>query len=309
MQGPGPLVSILIPTHNRPDYLREAVQSARAQTYGHLDIVISDNGSGDASEASRELLADLLTEDPRIRYLRCPERDHYLDNWLHALSAARGDYVNFLMDDDLFHPRKVERMLGILHASPEVAFVTSFRQLIDAEGRELAPFSVTQPLFEHDALLHGNELGDMVLSNGGNVIGEPTTVMARRAELGASFGFFCGRQYEVLSDIATWLALMPGRRVAYMREPLSRFRLHEGQDQRRSLQSLRANIEWLQLLLEANAAGLYVKDDASFRRVLRAKIDVLVPYITQHADALREGAIHVEPIQRLLRQAFDRLLH
>ena len=80
-----PLVSLLIPTHNRPDFLREALPSACAQTHAALDIVISDNGSGAASQASLESVADLLASDARIRYLRCPERDHYLDNWLFAL--------------------------------------------------------------------------------------------------------------------------------------------------------------------------------------------------------------------------------
>lgn len=302
----GPLVSVLIPTHNRPDYLREAVQSARAQSWVNVDIVISDNGS---SDASREALADLLAADPRIRYFRCPERTHYLDNWLHALAQARGDYLNFLMDDDLFHPQKVERMVGILEANPDVAFVTSFRQLIDAQGRDLPALPETQPLFGSDAVVQGKALGDRVLQMGGNVIGEPTTVMLRRAELGAGFGFFCGRQYQVLSDVATWLGLMQGRRVVYLREALSKFRLHGGQDQRRALQSLQANTEWLQLLLDANAAGLYVQDDAAFRRTLRAQLDSFIPFLTQHAEAIREGAMHAEPIQRVLRQAFDRLLH
>lgn len=302
----GPLVSLLIPTHNRPDYLREAVLSAQAQTWANLDIIISDNGS---SDASRDALADLLAADPRIRYLRCPERDHYLDNWLNALSHAQGTYVNFLMDDDLFHPQKVERMLAILEANPDVALVTSFRQLIDAQGRELPPLPETKPLFGSDAVVKGVDLGNRVLQTGGNVIGEPTTVMMRRADLGASFGFFAGRQYQVLSDVATWLGLMHGRRVVYLRDPLSKFRLHGGQDQRRALQALQANVEWLQLLLDANAAGLYVTDDAAFRRTLKAQLDSFIPFVTRHADDIRQGAFHAEPLQRVLRQAFDRLLH
>jgi glycosyltransferase involved in cell wall biosynthesis len=302
----GPLVSILIPTHNRPDYLREALDSALAQTHRNLDIVISDNGS---SEASVEALRDVVASDPRIRHIRCPERNHYLDNWLHALSHARGDYVNFLMDDDLFHPRKVERMLAVLQAYPDVALVTSQRTLINARGAELPPLPETAPLFGDDALVRGRDLGDRVVMSGANVIGEPTTVMLRRADLGSNFGFFCGRQYQVLSDVATWLGLMAGRRAAVLREPLSKFRLHGGQDQRRSLQVLQANVEWLQLLLDANAAGLYVTNEADFQRILKAQIDSTVPLITTSAQAVREGACHAEPIQRVLRQAFDRLLH
>ena len=304
-----PLVSLLIPTHNRPDFLREALLSACAQTHSALDIVVSDNGSGAASEASRDSVADLLESDARIRYLRCPERDHYLDNWLFALSQARGDYVGFLMDDDLYHLDKVARMLPLLAGNPDVALVTSFRQLIDASGKELPPLPETQPLFGADAVVSGDELGNRILQMGANVVGEPTTVLLRRADLGASFGFFGGRQYQVISDVATWLQLMQGRRVVYLRDALSKFRLHGGQDQRRALQALNANVEWLQMLLDANAAGLYLTDEAQFQRTLRHQLDSLVPFLTKHADAVRSSATHAEPIQRVLRQAFDRLFH
>jgi hypothetical protein len=297
------------PRTTGPDFLREALLSACAQTHTALDIVISDNGSGAASEASRDSVADLLESDARIRYLRCPERDHYLDNWLFALSQARGDYVGFLMDDDLYHPDKVARMLPLLAGNPDVALVTSFRQLIDASGKELPPLPETQPLFGADAVVSGDELGNRILQMGANVVGEPTTVLLRRADLGASFGFFCGRQYQVISDVATWLQLMQGRRVVYLRDALSKFRLHGGQDQRRALQALNANVEWLQMLLDANAAGLYLERRGAVPAHPAPPARQPGALLTKHADAVRSSATHAEPIQRVLRQAFDRLFH
>lgn len=301
-----PLVSILIPTHDRPDLLRLALDSALAQSFGDFELVISDNSE---SEASVELLRETVAADPRIRHLRCPSKNHYLENWLHALAAARGEYIAFLMDDDLFHPDKLARMVPVLQNQPEVALVTSYRQLIDTQGRILQDLPETKPLFNGDVMVQGRELGDRVLMSGANVIGEPTTTMFRRRELGASFGFFLGRQYQVISDVASWLRLIHGRRVAVFRDPLSSFRLHSGQDQRRSLQAVQANVEWLQMLIDAHDAGLYVTDKTRFRETLRAQLDGLVPFLTKEADAIREGAFHVEPLQAALRQAFDRLFH
>jgi len=301
-----PLVSILIPTHERPDYLKLAVESALAQRFGDFEILISDNG---ASEASVDALRPLIGADDRVRHLRCPERRHYLENWLNALAQARGDYIAFLMDDDLFHPEKLARMVPLLRERPEVALVTSYRQLIDPQGRPIPDLPETAPLFGDDAVVNGVDLGNRVLHSGANVIGEPTTAMFRRAELGASFGFYAGRQYQVLSDVATWLRLMAGRRVIVLREALSYFRLHPGQDQRRALQAVQANVEWLQLLLDARDQGPYLQDEAAFRRTLRAQIDSLVPFLTKNADAIRDGDCHVEPLQAVLRQAFDALLH
>src|SRR4029079_3420557 len=64
----GPLVSIIIPTFNRTQYLRTAVNSALAQTYGHIEVLIADDASsGDV----RGSIADLLA-DPRVTYHRNP---------------------------------------------------------------------------------------------------------------------------------------------------------------------------------------------------------------------------------------------
>lgn len=301
-----PLVSLLIPTHERPDYLRLALQSAQAQTYPNLEILISDNSAG---EASVEALRDLVAGDPRVRHLRCPEKNHYMENWLNALGVAQGQYVSFLMDDDLYHPEKVARMVAVYEQYPDVGLVTSHRALIDAAGRPMAPIAGTEHLFATDAAVQGDEMSRQIILNGRNSVGEPTTVLLRREELGAAFGFALGRQYQVLSDVATWVRLMRGRRVVWLHESLSLFRIHQGQDQRRSLQQLWASVEWLQLLLDADNAGWFEGHDEAVRASLKIKLDGLVPYITQHAAQLREGGAHVESIQRLLRQALDRLLH
>jgi glycosyltransferase involved in cell wall biosynthesis len=299
-----PLVSILIPTHERPDYLRQALQSAQAQTYEQLDIVISDNGPSDTSWLA---LKEQVASDPRVRYLRCPERTHYLDNWLHALSHARGPYIGFLMDDDLFAPNKLERMLPLLAHNSEVGLVTSHRALIDANGNPLPPVVETQPMFGQDVVVDGIALGNRVLSMGANVIGEPTTVLMRRDDLGASFGNLYGHQYQVLTDVATWLRLMQGRKAVVLQESLSSFRLHGGQDQRRGLQQVAANVEWLRLLLDCYDAGHYLRDHALFLRILRAQVESTLPFITQKLDTLRDSAFDVAPLQDLTHRALDRM--
>lgn len=303
-----PLVSILIPTHDRPDYLALALRSAQAQTYEHLQIVISDNSE---STDTRSLLAAQIDADPRIEFVR-QDGGNYMENWLRALSQARGEYVNFLMDDDLFDPRKVERMLAAFALNPQVGLVTSFRQLIDGDGAPLAPLPGTQRLFDKDTVLVGQSFAEMILKAGMNLVGEPTTAMVRRADLGACFGWFCGHQYMTLSDLATWLDLMCGRYCVYLHEPLSSFRLHGGQDQRKPVTALRSNIEWLQLLVDGRQAGRIFNDvggDAAFRQVLADKLSRLVPFLAAQHVEVRNGEIDVDSLQRLLRRAFQMLWH
>lgn len=299
-----PLVSILIPTHRRPDYLALALHSARAQTHENLQIVISDN-SGDSS--SLDAIQDQLNADPRVEYL-VQQGGGAWENWSNALRQARGVYVNFLMDDDLFHPNKVARMVDYFERFPSVGLVTSFRQLIDANGDELPPMQGTARLFDRDQVLVGQSMGEFILRRGMNLIGEPTTAMYRRADLGAGFGRFCGRQYEIMTDLSTWMELMHGRHCVYIAEPLSRFRIHGGQDQRKTTTAIKANLEWLQLLMDGHKHGRYIVDPAEFRAMLAQKLGGLVPYLTAQHEDLRNGDYDSEEMLRQLRTAFRWLL-
>jgi hypothetical protein len=117
-----------------------------------------------------------------------------------------------------------------------------------------------------------------------------------------------------LSDLATWMDLLcrPASYCVYLHEPLSRFRLHGGQDQRKPVTALRSNIEWLQLLVDGRQAGRIFSEaggDEAFRQVLADKLSRLVPFLAaQHAE-IRHGEIDVDSLQRLLRRSFQMLWH
>ena len=298
-----PLVSIVIPTHDRPDYLVLALRSAQAQTHEHIEIIISDNSGNGAARAA---VAAQMAADPRIQFY-AQEGGGYMDNWLNALGRAKGEYVNFLMDDDLFHPTKVARMLHYFVSFPTVGLVTSFRQLIDADGNDLAPMAGTQRLFEADTVLEGRSFGETILKNGMNLVGEPTTAMYRRADIGAGFGRFCDRQYAVMSDLSTWLELMHGRHCVYIGEALSYFLIHGGKYQRKKSTALNANLEWLQLLMDGHATGKYMLDKGEYRELLAGKLSRMVPFIAGQHSEIRNGPYDVDAIQHLVRRGLDGL--
>lgn len=301
---PPPLVSIVIPTHDRPEYLILALKSARAQTYENIEIIISDNSSG---TASREAIADQLAADPRVSYSAL-DGGGYMENWLNGLGQAKGEYVNFLMDDDLFHPQKVERMAHYFTGYPSVSLVTSFRDLIDGAGRPILPILGTHRLFEDDTVVLGNSMAEAMLKQGTNLIGEPTTAMFRRRDIGAGFGRFCNRQYQTMSDTATWMTLLHNRHCVYLPQPLSSFRLHGGQDQRKKSTAINANCEWLQILLDGHQNGLYILKDEDFRALLMLKLTAFLPYLVSEHEEIRNGDYKGEEMQLLIRRAFGYLL-
>ena len=298
-----PLVSILIPTHNRPDYGELALQSALSQTWQNIEIVVSDNSDNDLTA---ERFAPYVAQYPFIRYVRVPGLKA-LDNFLNCYKLAQGEFINFLMDDDLFHPTKIERMMSYILAQPNLGLVTSFRQLIDAEGEFMAPLSGTERLFDAATKVSGTSLGDRVLTNGQNLIGEPTTALFRKSALTGQFGMFLGRQYSTLSDIASWLAVMATMDCVYLPEALSYFRIHIGQDQRHSSVKIQANVEWLQLLCDAHEHGVFLRDRALIRELLTSKLVTCIWFLSGVAEEV-PAAYELKKIYSLVGQATEILL-
>jgi glycosyltransferase involved in cell wall biosynthesis len=87
--------SVLIPTRNRLDYLRYAVESVRRQSYDDWELIISDNDSSEDVKGYVDSLGE-----PRIRYFRTPAFLPVTENWNNALEKSTGDYVIMLGDDD-----------------------------------------------------------------------------------------------------------------------------------------------------------------------------------------------------------------
>ena len=87
--------SVLLPTRDRLEYLRYAVETVRRQDYAHWEIIISDNCSGDDIAGYVSSL-----NDARIKYFRTEHLVPVTDNWNNALRHSDGDYVVMLGDDD-----------------------------------------------------------------------------------------------------------------------------------------------------------------------------------------------------------------
>ncbi|WP_195764047.1 O-linked N-acetylglucosamine transferase family protein [Pseudoduganella rivuli] len=298
-----PLVSILIPTHNRPDYCELALKSALAQTYPNVEIIISDNSD---DEATRTRFAPYIAKHPQIRYYRVPGYSQY-DNGVNCLKHSRGDYFNYLMDDDLFHPDKIMRMMSFMLTDEKIGLVTSFRQLIDAVGNDIAPIPGTERLFETEVRLNGAQLGHLLLTGGRNLIGEPTTVLIRKSAMEQKFGVFTGRQYMVLSDVATWLAILTHHDAVYLPETLSYFRLHGLQDQRGNGQAIRANVDWIQLYSDALQHGRFLESPTADEQ-LASKLTTCIWYLGTMREEIRNGNFDVARIEETISHAMRMLL-
>ncbi len=132
-----PRVSIGLPVFNGDQLLRQAVDSLLAQTYPDFELVISDNGSTDGTEAICRAYA---ASDPRVRYYRSERNRGAVWNWNRVFELAGAEYFKWAAHDDLCTPNFLERCVEILDRDPSVVLAYSETVLIDEHGRHLGPY-------------------------------------------------------------------------------------------------------------------------------------------------------------------------
>jgi glycosyltransferase involved in cell wall biosynthesis len=134
--GHSPLITIAIPTFNRASWLRGCVQAALAQSYAHLEVVVSDNASTDETSA---VLGEF--EDRRLRVLKQSRNVGLTANWNACLTAAEGEYIVFVPDDDRIAPWFLERCIALIRRDPQISVVVALSGIhfVDEARMEWAP--------------------------------------------------------------------------------------------------------------------------------------------------------------------------
>ncbi len=117
------LVSIGIPTYNRPDGLRRTLNCLLAQTHRYLEILVSDNASTDDRVA--QVCREFSDQDARVRIFRQPVGLGIVMNFRFVLMQAAGDYFMWAADDDEWDPRFIEVCLAQLQQGAVTVMTTS----------------------------------------------------------------------------------------------------------------------------------------------------------------------------------------
>lgn len=107
-----PLVSVYLPTRDRPLLLERAVRSVLGQSYPHLQLVIADDGSGPAGQEALDRIARMQSESVSIRILRLPRSLGACAARNAAIEACSGEYLTGLDDDDYFLPDRIARLMA-----------------------------------------------------------------------------------------------------------------------------------------------------------------------------------------------------
>lgn len=257
-----PLVSILMPTHNRPELFKIALQSALNQTYRNIEIIISDNSE---NEETAELIKIYLN-DCRISYARNPGFN-CSQNWLWGLEHFQGEYFNYLLDDDIYHLDKISAMINFYLNDKDIGFVTSYRQPIDINGDFLKDTNDTKKICINTMIFDGKVIGKALVTSLTNFVGEVTTVLLHKStqEIVRRNFNTCGTP---IVDVLIWLELCQKGKVVYIVDTLSYFRYHAGQLQNDLNSTIYGVLSWMDLIHYYYATEKISIDDKEYKMLL-----------------------------------------
>lgn len=230
-----PKVFIGIPTLNRPDYVRETIQSVLQQSYQDFTVQVSDNVSSPETQESVRRYIDQLN-DPRVIYTQQPYNGgEYGQGWYFFSQAKGCDYFIILHDDDRMLPEYIDRAVDRLEQHPELAYFVANPYIMDIDGKRSD--TMTQGYLERHARNKTTEGVIDVLQTHFTNDFTPISGTAFRYSALEKSGFLDGDCYGLFpfeSNIYMRLGDV-GAKAWYSPEELVAFRFHSGAMRNRAM--------------------------------------------------------------------------
>ncbi|MGH7843961.1 MAG: glycosyltransferase family 2 protein [Candidatus Binatia bacterium] len=151
-----PRVSVIIPTHNRADFVATAIRSVLKQTFEDFELIVVDDASSDTTS---QVVASF--RDPRVHYIRHGQNRGGAAARNTGIVNSSAEYVAFLDDDDAWYPDKLARQMQVMLGSrPEVAAVYTGYLVVDrTTGKLCARMVPTRRGNLYPKLLESNPIG------------------------------------------------------------------------------------------------------------------------------------------------------
>jgi glycosyltransferase involved in cell wall biosynthesis len=231
------LVSVILPTHFRPERLGRAIRSALDQTHKDLEIVVVD----DESTPENPLIVEGF-KDPRLRFIRLEGSRGVPGARNAGIQVARGSYIAFLDDDDEWMPSKIEKQLSDLRAKgPAFKISYCIREFYNDEKGETTGHSKKG--------WDGNHTEALIT---GQIVPSPSCVLLEATCLKRVGGF--QKDLTSLEDRELWLRLSEFYDFAFLNEVLVRMHVHrEG----RISDNIHAMVESLEIIYQAHKRLLW----------------------------------------------------
>ena len=238
-----PSVSVIIPTFNHGDFILETLESVFAQTFHDYEVIVVNDGSPDDTE----VILRPYIEAQRIRYL-CQENEGVAAARNAGLALARGKWIAFLDDDDLWPTDKLEWQLACLESSNAVMVGGLCSLFGDAKDRKTLRFSNDFKTFNTADLFKSNPFGS------------PGQTLIRKSALDQIGGF--DPLIWGADDMDLWIRLS---RIGKIRRYYRMALFYQVHDANASLDIFRM-AKNMEAVIRKNIAGLAVLEKRSSER-------------------------------------------
>jgi len=234
-----PTVSVCIPTYNGEKFLSDALSSVLSQTYVHIEIIISDDGSTDRT---LDIVKSFQNQTSKEFIVILHRNYGLVSNWNFCIQHAKGKYIKFLHQEDVLEPFCIKELVSIAEQDDEIGLVFSVRGVLSSGGTKHDPSCISEPhISEIDNAWTGYQTiqsGQKLLEDPNlfnwtiNKFGEPTTVLIRKEVFDNIGGF--DPELRQLVDVEMWLRIMSQYKIGFADKVLSQWRIHPEQQTRRN---------------------------------------------------------------------------
>ena len=240
-----PTISILMPVYNGAKFLASAIDSALAQTYPAIQLILVNDC---ATDNSAEIIARYLP-DPRITYLQNAHNSGVATSRNVALQHATGSYIAFHDQDDLWLPNKLELQMAALQQHPEIGLLHTRYARIDPEGRLFPEYNtLDQGAFGNPAAetVVGDVFEEIFISN--DI--QPLTSIIPKTVLD-TVGWF-NPDLPGVDDYELWLRIARRYPIAHLQTITGYWRQHAAQQSKQGYTMLLIRLKAMDTFLAAD---------------------------------------------------------
>lgn len=208
-----PLVSICIPTYNRAGMIDKAIESALAQSYPNIEVIVVDNASNDGTDGVVKGY-----NSPRLVFYRNEKNLGLFGNFNRCIELAKGDIIHILHSDDFIDPEFTTSCVQFFLDNPTVMLTFSSSVIIINGGDE-----IDISYADRNEIYRAPEGFRRVLTERSFIV--CPSVMMRR-EVYEKFGPY-SLEYPYSSDLAYWLQVTRVHHIGFVRSACLYYRQGE----------------------------------------------------------------------------------
>lgn len=254
-----PKVSVVIPTYERSNFLRLTLESIAAQTFKNFEVIVVDDGSPN-DEAEKTCAEFSFCKYLKIENSGGPARPRN-----RGIDMAKGKYIAFVDDDDLWMPEKLAKQVEILDNHLDYGLVHGYCECIDEHGNPIGKF-VGKP--GTPDVKHGDCFFKMI---GNWTVMMPTPLI--RVEIVKESKGFNEHVAPAIEDVEFFTRLSLLTKFWFIDEPLVWYRTHQG-----NISGNKENYRDLPIVLKRIAEDAFLKGNISFTHLKTIKQRIYVRF-------------------------------